>query len=259
MHDDFLYKNRPPVREAFSKNLYQRLSRLESESLDLQKGKTMRRSLNRKNLTWEYALFTLVIATALILTISEPVRAKAWEWFRTIAGINVEEQSESPLTEIEEKDVEIYAVPTFALPAALENPPFQFDLPTWIPEGYVLDQNVAIAQSGSLVLLAWNGSNLSEIQMLVEREYTGYTIPTGTDSVEEVNVKGLPAILIVGSWNEQHQWDPSLGITLGWEEDGHFYRLIYAERESAHNTVKPIDTDRDTIIDQLIRMAESVQ
>lgn len=259
MNDDFLYNSRPPVREAFSKSLYQRLSRLEFDNLDQQKEGKMIKNSNKYKLIWKYALLTFLIAAALTLTISEPVRAKAWELIKTIAGINVEEQSESPLKGIEEENVETYTIPTLALPKALENPPFQFGLPTWVPEGYVLDQNVAIADSESWISLVWNNSNLSEIQMLVEREYTGYTIPAGENSSEEININGLPALLVGGAWDAQHQWDSRLGIVIGWEKDGHFYRLTYYERESSHNTIRPIEGDMDIILNELIQMAESIQ
>lgn len=257
MRDKFLYKIRPPMREAFSKNLYQRLSRLEFDNLDQQKeGKGMK-NLNKRNLTWRYALLTFLVVAALTLTISEPVRAKALELIQTIAGINVEEQSESPLKDIEEENVETYTIPTLALSKALENSPFQFGLPTWVPEGYVLDENVANAESW--ISLVWNNSNLSEIQMLVEREYNGYSIPAGENSSEEIKINGTPALLVRGFWNAQDQWDPTLGIVIGWEKDGHFYRLTYYERESSHNTIKPIEGDMDAIINELIRMAESIQ
>ena len=221
----------------------------------------MIKNLNKQGLTWKYGLLTLLIAATLTLTISEPVRARAWELIRTIAGINVEEQSTSPLANIKkEDDVEIYTVPSLALPKALENLPFQLGLPTWVPEGYVLDEeNIAIANSGNWVALVWNNPNLSEIQMLVEREYNGYTIPAGEDSSEEINIDGVPALLIYGSWDEQHQWNPRLGITIGWEKDSHLYRLIYYERESAHHAIKPIEGDMDAILSELIQMAESVQ
>ncbi|MGV8026836.1 MAG: hypothetical protein AB2L18_09785 [Anaerolineaceae bacterium] len=219
----------------------------------------MMKNSNNHRLTWKYALLTFLIAAVFTLTISEPVRAKAWELIKTIAGINVEEQVESPLKGIEEENVELYTIPTLALSKALENPPFQFDLPAWVPEGFVLDQNVAIANSENWIMLVWNNSNLSAIQMLVEREYTGYAIPAGENSSEEININGLPALLVRGAWDAQHQWDSRLGIVIGWEEDGHFYRLTYYERESSQNTIKPIEGDMDIILNELIQMAESIQ
>ncbi len=272
MNDDFLYNNRPPVRKAFSDSLYQRLSRQYPDNHIQRKGIEVMINSFIRAFKWKYALLALVVIAALLFTFSEPVRAKTLELIRSIAGFNIEEQGESPIKEIakgegstESADPEstvieptVYSVPTFTLPEALKNPPFQFGLPTWIPEGYVLDQNVGIANSKSWVALKWSNSNSSEIQMLVEQEYSGYNLPAGENSSEETMVNGQPALLVRGFWDHQGQWDPKRGITIGWIKDGHFYRLNYDEREPSHNEIKPIEGDMEAIIKELIQMAESI-
>jgi hypothetical protein len=109
------------------------------------------------------------------------------------------------------------------------------------------------------VSLVWNHSNMSEIEMLVEQEYTGYNIPAGENSGEEIEINGRPGLLIRGFWNNQGQWDPKCGITIGWIKDGHFYRLNYSERESSHNEIKSIEGDIEMIIADMVKMAESIQ
>jgi hypothetical protein len=93
--------------------------------------------------------------------------------------------------------------------------------------------------------------------MLVEREYTGYNIPAGENSSEEIKINGQPALLVRGFWHAQ-QWDPRRGIAIGWSKDGHFYRLTYYEREPSHNEIVPIEGDMEAKIAVLVRMAESV-
>jgi hypothetical protein len=283
MKDDFLYTSRPPVRKAFSDSLYQRLSIQYPDNQFQRKGVKFLKYSVTHLFKWEYALLALMVVAALGVTLSAPVRAKTLELIRTVAGFNVAEQKESPIKEAGENDISatqtviisspglvetgsatptameptIYSIPTLMLPKVLKNPPFQFGLPTWVPEGYVLDQNVGIANSKSWVSLVWSNSDLSEIEMLVEREYTGYNIPAGENSSEEIKINGQPALLVRGFWHEQ-QWDPKRGIVIGWSKDGHFYRLTYSQREPSHNEIVPIEGDMEAKIAELVRMAESI-
>lgn len=199
-----------------------------------------------------------------MFTFSGEVRAKVLEWIKDIAGFNVEERSESPLKALEEGQSPnlqptTYAVPTLMLPEGLENSAFPVGLPSWVPEDYVLDEQIAIANSKEWVMLTWSDPSGSEITMLVEREYSGYSIPVGADSGEEIQINGQPALLIRGGWDSQHQWDPQRGMAIYWILDGHHYRLLYAEYDSFHNELRPITADTEAIMQQLIRMAESIQ
>ncbi len=208
MKDDFLYRNRPPVRKAFSDNLYQRLSSRYPDGRPARKGAFLVKAFLARPGLWKYALLFVLVVAALTLTLSEPVRAKALEWVRNVAGFTVEERSQSPLDEITgaglaspqageapaarsaltQAQPTVYAVPTVTLPEALHNPPFAFDLPAWVPAGFTLDEQAAIASSRDWIILTWSHSNGIEIEMLVEREYNGYSLPTGEDSSQEVQI-----------------------------------------------------------------------
>lgn len=286
MNDDFLYHNRPPLRKAFADGLYQHLSELELDApAQRRRGFSMRQPVTHWN-TWKFALPALLTVTALafVLAVSQPVRAGALQWIKTVAGFVVEERSESPLEALspgEPSPAEtaaanpigpagtaapaptpleptVYLVPTLALPDVLENPPFRFGFPTWVPDGYTLDQVAGVAVSKSWVSFTWNNPDRAEIQLLVEQEYNGYAIPAGEDSSQEIQVNGTPALLIRGFWDAGHQWDARRGISLGWVKDGVHYRLSYFERDVAHNEIKPIEGDMEAIILELVKMAESV-
>ncbi len=194
---------------------------------------------------------------------------------------NAEERNEDPLKNLDEGEIPssqttalISGSPTIAAASEplLWNQPFIPFRPlpcpkrlrirrsvwpaAWVPEGYVLDQNVGVTKSW--VSMDWNNSNKSEIEMLVEQEYTGYNLPAGEGSSEEIKINGQSALLIRGFWHDG-QWDPGRGIMIGWVKEGHFYRLNYYEREPSHNEIKPIEGDMEVIIKELIRMAESVR
>lgn len=283
MNDDFLYINRPPVRNAFAQNLYQQLSRLDVDKPNQSRKIGHLKHTNASWSKWKFALPLLLITVtmAMIFIISEPVRARTLEWIRIVAGFAVEECNESPLAVVAQGqeyqpttavatdqtatvtpfpafEPTIYAVPTLTLSDVLDNPPFQFGFPTWVPVGYTLDQTAGIATSNDWVLFVWNNPDFSEIEMLVEQEYTGYRSPAGENSSEEININGKPALLIRGFWNTQHQWESNRGISLDWEKDGHHYHLNYFEKDANHNEIKPIEGDMESIIQELVKMAESI-
>jgi len=289
MNDDFLYKNRPPVRKAFEDSLSQRLQTLDVTQHYQQKGAIpmkMKHTIMQGN-AWKFALPTLILLSTLafVFAFSEPVRAKTLEFIREIAGFTVEERSASPLKVLDQDETSptqtivlnpvtapdtilpaptkveptVYTIPTVSVTDLIKNPPFQFGLPTWAPDGYTLDESAGIATSSNWVSLVWNHPNQSEIELLIESEYSGYSIPAGENSSEEIKINGAPALLIRGFWDAQHQWDPKRGISLDWEKDGQHYRLNYSERGTAHHEIVPIKGDMDKIIEELVKMAESIQ
>ncbi len=283
--DRFLYDSRPPVRQVFADGLYRSLSRrYPNESVNQTEEMPIERSIQRF-FTWKYAVLALCAVAILIGTLSEPVRAKALEVIKMIAGFKVEEQSESPFKGLAGEgeisatetvnavlplqaetplptptspEVTVYSIPTVPVIEALNNPPFSFGLPVWVPEGFELDANVGIANSGDWVSLVWEHPDGREIQMLVEREYAGYILPAGEDSSEEIEINGEPALLVRGFWDAEHQWDSQRQIMIGWVQGERFYRLTYSNRLPATKSLMPIEGDLEPILAELIRMAESI-
>ena len=94
--------------------------------------------------------------------------------------------------------------------------------------------------------------------MLVERTYTGYYLQAGPDNSEEVNVNGQPALLIRGWWDPDHNWDPTRKLELHWQHKERYYRLIYTQRSISRWEIVPISTDIQSVVNDLIRMAESI-
>jgi hypothetical protein len=249
MNDDFLYNNRPPLRKEFSETLYQRLSIHNSRQHVKHKGEMAMNLSIRKVATWKLIPVILLAITLMTFTFSGTVRANALAWIRSIAGFNIEEQSVSPLAGIDDSMVTVYPVPTLSVPDALKNPPFQFGLPTWVPEGYELDPNIAIANSKSWVMLLWHKPQQYDIELLIEKEAGNLTLKVGENSTEEIKINGQPAVLIRGNWTSSEKWDPHGGLTVGWIKDNHTYRL------TIHS---PLEGDTDAIVSQLVKMAQSI-
>jgi hypothetical protein len=271
MNDNFLYQVRPPVRTEFAVSLRQRLAD-QFLGPDVQKQNSFQPGqILASQRTWKFALLFFVVFAAAILTFSGQVRASALAWIRTIAGFNVEERAESPLAQIEEGDKQspdesqstvVTVIPSPITERPLEeiitDSPFQFSLPGWTPEGFVLSEP-AVSTSGNWVMLTWSDADNREIALLVEDTYTGYDLPVGDGSSEEIDLQGKSALLVCGNWDSSHQWNPDLGIALYWLQDGHDYRLIYSEREALHNEIMPMQMDEKVVVEQLVRMAESFQ
>jgi hypothetical protein len=282
MNDDFLYQHRPPVRQAFASRLYQQLAMIEKENGYTQKREILMNRPLVASRNWKYALLLLPILAAFSLMFFEPVRAATADWIKTVAGFIVSEQDESPLKELPgeasaaqlteaveavpeeplaavEELVEptVYEVTTQPLPDILQNPPLDILMPAWVPDGFTLNPDAGLAASENWLAMEWSDSNHAEIHLLIEKVYTGYTIPAGVDSTREVTVNGQPALLVLGFWDDRHQWDPNRGLSLDWEINGQHYRLEYFEREPLHNAITPITADLDAVIQTLLQMAES--
>lgn len=258
MNDKFLLDNRPDVKQQFADQLYQRLTTRISES-------EVEMSTTKKSGTfkWQYALVALLITSILLITFSAPVRAKALELIRLVAGFNISEQNEPPLAFMDDPEstveVTVYPVLTEQLADLLKNPPFLFKLPTWVPDGYTLNQEIGKSVSGSWISIGWGSEDgLTSYGLLVEKEYSGYSLSAGEGSTEEITINGQPAYLVRGNWGADHQWDPRGGITIGWQLDGCFYRLGYGQREPERFTVTSIDGDMEAILENMIKMAESL-
>lgn len=258
MNENFLFENRPDVNQQFADQLYQRLTTRFSESEVLMSTKNQLQTFK-----WQYALVALLMTAVLLFTFSAPARAKALELIRLVAGFSIQEQNESPLAfmgDLESTvEVTVYPVLTEQLADLLKNPPFSFELPTWVPDGYTLNQEIGKSISGSWISLGWGSADgLTSYGLLVEKEYSGYTLTAGEGSAEEITINGHPAYLVRGNWGADHQWDPRGGITIGWQLDGRFYRMGYGQREPERFTVTSIDGDMDAILENLIKMAESL-
>jgi len=272
--DKFLYKNRPPVREEFANRLYLKISSNKKVGIN---------KLTTRTFSWVWRFVAVIILfTAMLFTLSTGVRASVLEWIKTIAGFNIEERAESPLKGLDEEPImsgsftsttapktnaqatpeaispTIYPVTTAQFTQVLQNQPFKFGMPQYIPEGYTLEENVGEAQSKTWIMINWVDQDNTEIEMLVEKSNSGYNIPAGVDSTREVQVNGMPALLILGFWGENHTWNPNLSAALHWQNDDVHYSLTFWSRSKVNGAIQPID-NLEAVIDELIKIAESIQ
>ena len=250
MKDKLLYSCRPRVREAFAEELFTRLKSLDKGETNM----TIQKKVFR--LKWQYILIALVIAVAMIFGLSPKARALAGTFFQEIAGFAVEEQPENPMAEYIDADgvmdapnATVYVVPTTTVDDLLSDPPFEFSLPEYIPEGYEIRSDyVGIANSKTWIKIIYQGdSRNKEIGFMAETSTP--TLSVGLDAAEEVTINGQTAMLVRGNWALDNTWDYENGVTLYWTVGDTNYRLI----------IHKIDPDQlDDLLPELIKMAESV-
>lgn len=256
MNDEFMYASRPGVRTAFSEELYHRLNQKE-------KGTTMEKGMKGRNkLNWKLVLAAILIAIAGIFVISPKARVFAGRLIDEITGFFVEEQTENPLAEYFDEDgvldapnATVVFITPEAVKSILQNPPFEFSLPTYVIEGFEIKADYA-ASFGSSVTIPYQRSDVkfpqfSNKEILLIAETGTPTLSIGVGASEEIMINDQPALLVRGDWarDNSHTWDYDSGWTIYWTVDTTNYRLI----------LRGIDKDLlDDYLIELIKMAESV-
>jgi len=239
MDDKFLYQNRPPVRQGFRESLYARIA-----------NNTVQKKAPNKvfKFALRFALACLFVF-GLLFTFSEPVRANFLDWItKYIAGFEVQEVDN--LHELPGYDEGTsFVLDHNSLTYALKDLPFEFSIPAHVPDGYVLVDKIEFDDSS--VFLSWVNQDKEGIFMMVSRTNIPFAM-IGTNSEEEIQINGQPALLVRGSYNTHDEWDPSLKrLSMYLIKDGLSYLI-------SNNLFPLITMDMDTLEKELIRMAESI-
>lgn len=120
-----------------------------------------------------------------------------------------------------------------SLAEAQQQVPFRIPLPTWVPEGVMLQgafvgkgPSTAAHTAPLAVTLSYQllGNPMAGMSITIRDgpAVGGYAVPAGTD--EETVVNGRPAIFIRGAWTREGAWNATADATmLSWEVDGFTY------------------------------------
>jgi hypothetical protein len=251
MNDEFLYKLRRLPRSEFAEALYERISP--------ERKKTMLRVVTMKRLA--LGLTALCLMFAAVFFASPTARAQVVELIRTITIGKVDYVDQSSMDEFYEEhgdqgETEMLEQ-TLSLAEAQTMLSFPLAVPTWVPEGYVLEDNVMVKQSlpsecfyMASADLTWKNSSGGVISLHVwyPAEVEGenaVTVFTDLEGVEVTEVNGQPAGLFRRGWDtETKQEDAALKpVSLSWSQGNALYILGTAYVSA----------------DDLIQMAESMQ
>ena len=230
MDDNFLYQNRPSIRQDFSESLYVQLSRKTLKSQQV--NKTLKFALR-------FALASLILFVVLF-TFSKPVKAIVINWVKVIAGFGVREDSE--LFGLNDA-VTIPSDFKGTLADATKNLPFEFSMPAYMPDGYLFFDEVDISKKNQSIFMRWINPNNEEIIMMVMID-NGQGIVTGIEAAEEIMIDGQPVALVHGGYDTNGKWDSTKKDThLYWHKD----RIIY------------ILFSTSTGEEELIKVAQSIE
>jgi hypothetical protein len=158
--------------------------------------------------------------------------------------------------------------------AAREILRFNFQVPTWAPDGFTFDNRICgIDQTSDFAGLYWKGAdqysgisitlrNLRSFNV-ASQEYevgSGSTmLPVAPGSYEEVQIHGEPAILVRGDWEypwgtedavpevpgkRELKWDERRGLQLYWVEGEVLYYLNTWAEVPAEDLIKMAESTR---------------
>jgi hypothetical protein len=234
MNDDFLTRYRKPPPREFSETLYKRIN----VQMDTKGTPSVR---------WLTIAAAIGMALVVALAFSPNARAAFNGLIVEIGGMTFLEPDETEMqaTPIPESQITIVPEELIPLAEAQAKLPYEINLPTWVPDGFVMATTVRISYfpRATPVTITWNSSNprAAIIELMIFGKRVSWVVDTA--DVSEVEVSGQPAALVGGSWNaDTGQWTSGSDLTLSWMKGEEMYRLS-----------APGGT-----VEDLIRMAESI-
>jgi hypothetical protein len=228
MNDDFLHQYREAPRREFADNLYGQLSQKKRRP-------TMGTGYNStlKHLALGFAVVCLALAAT--AAFSPSARAKFLDVVREVGGLNYTETLDYPMVSPGGKE-KLLPKKTMTLEDALQTFSTDIQMPTYLPEGYVLlEDEVKVVGSGNnadnFIIIRWKNQNDSRqhvISLMIKQQNESGGFLVGPGSVTEVSINGQPAALTQGAWSyDTKQWSdmPHFQV-LHWIKDGMVYQLL---------------------------------
>jgi hypothetical protein len=235
MNDEFLTRFRKSPSREFSEALYKRIN----APMNMKRTPIVRRFI-----------FATALGMALVAALAFSPSARA-----AFNGLMVQigemfffepDETASQATPLPESQVTIVPEERLPLAEAQAKLPYSVHLPTWVPDGFTMGSAVRIYYfpgAGPQVTITWYGSDptVGHIDLTIYAQRIDWLVET--DDVQEVEVNGQPAALVVGGWDAgTGQWDHGAARMLNWMRGDEMYQL--------HSFGAPVE--------DLIRMAESI-
>ncbi|MFZ0547541.1 MAG: DUF4367 domain-containing protein [Candidatus Promineifilaceae bacterium] len=219
MNDNKLHTFRRTPDQVFVDKLFHHIEQIPlSDTTSLPQQSAPRR---KSRIAWAFAVLIVVI---LLMVLVPRVRARFDDILKEIGGIPIFITEDYPFSDhpnIVQDDI-------ITLEEADDRLGFEFNLPTYMPEGMVLKEDEVHASNiTNNVTLIWDDAAVPGriLRLIVERENDiGWAV--GPDSVTEVMVNDIPASLMQGGWNEDtKKWQDYGNRDLSWQLDGVKYTL----------------------------------
>lgn len=197
-----------------------------------------------KGLAWTVA--TVLLAFALVMLIFPSARAAVLEAILRISGITFVETER-----IETGDEVTWSEQIMSLAEAQATLPFAFKVPTWAPEGYVLNENeVAVARpyaEVTIVRMKWENAGTGPAIYLQVMHATaeGWEVRrlVGNGAVETVLVNGQEVALVRGGWDhDTGQYMSEVSQALEWREGDVYYSLAAQAQVAVEDLVHMVES-----------------
>ena len=168
------------------------------------------------------AFATLAALTLFILTsfASPRVRALVEDVVRHIGGLTVRETALYPFTD---DDPLLEPSEHLTPEKACQAVEFEFDLPTALPDRYLLMNEVIVTTGFRSVHIRWRGQETrgDGLSLHVSPAASDVEYLVGNGSLEQIEINGQKALFIHGGWLENTKsWDPNINREVRWVQNG---------------------------------------
>ncbi len=187
---------------------------------------------------WAWGLAAPVALLMVLVAASPPLLAAVVSLQETIGNVFLTITDRSPDT----SDAVIVEPELMSLQAARTAVPFEFGIPSQVPDDWVMDEQVRVTDlgGGPFVEIRWidpddvgTGVNLSARSSLQDDGSPGGWL-VGPDSFREIEINGQPAVIVKGGWDHDgREWAWPEVITLIWTVDDVEYTLSTSDSEGS--------------------------
>jgi hypothetical protein len=138
-------------------------------------------------------------------------------WF---SEVNIIEQ-------VDMQNIKSYEVHTNNIENIRNNVSFEFQLPTWLPEGFFHDGDIGHASDYSWIMISWKKEDSIITLLIQDDELYSESKPVPVGNIEEIKIGNKSAALIQGNWDfGTGEWDhQNETIRLTWLDDNLVYSL----------------------------------
>jgi len=179
---------------------------------------------------WAWGVAAAVVLLAVLVASSPSLRAAMVSLQETIGNVYLTITDRSPDT----SDATIVEPELMSLQAARTAVPFYFGIPSQVPDGWVMEEQVRVNDlgGGPYVQIEWTNPGHGNISLSAREDDGSASRLVGPNSFREVEVGGQPAVLLKGAWDHDSQeWMWLEVTTLIWKMDGVEYSLSASGRD----------------------------
>jgi hypothetical protein len=173
---------------------------------------------------WAWGVAAAVVLLAVLAVSSPRLRAAIVSLQEAIGNVYLTITDRSPDT----RDATIVEPELMSLQAARTAVPFDFGIPSQVPDGWVMEEQVRVNDlgGGPYVQIEWTNPGHGNISLSAREDNGSTSRLVGLDSFREVEVGGQQAVLLKGAWDHDSQeWMWPEVRTLIWKMDGVEYSL----------------------------------